>query len=88
MNCGYTCESFSPACVSVSACVLRCVIVCSQVNGVLVEGKQHAEVVATIKAGGDNTSLLVVDPDTDAFFKKCRVTPSAEHLTGTNKALT
>ncbi|XP_016085005.1 Na(+)/H(+) exchange regulatory cofactor NHE-RF1-like [Sinocyclocheilus grahami] len=53
-----------------------------QVNGVSVEGKQHAEVVAAIKAGGDNTSLLVVDQDTDAFFKKCRVMPTAEHLTG------
>uniref|UniRef100_A0A672S8Z4 Na(+)/H(+) exchange regulatory cofactor NHE-RF n=1 Tax=Sinocyclocheilus grahami TaxID=75366 RepID=A0A672S8Z4_SINGR len=52
-----------------------------QVNGVSVEGKQHAEVVAAIKAGGDNTSLLVVDQDTDAFFKKCRVMPTAEHLT-------
>ncbi|XP_026063211.1 Na(+)/H(+) exchange regulatory cofactor NHE-RF1 [Carassius auratus] len=53
-----------------------------QVSGVSVEGKQHAEVVAAIKAGGDSTTLLVVDPDTDAFFKKCRVTPTAEHLTG------
>lgn len=53
-----------------------------QVNGVSVEGKQHAEVVAAIKAGGDKASLLVVDSDTDAFFKKCRVTPTAEHLTG------
>lgn len=53
-----------------------------QVNGVSVEGKQHAEVVAIIKAGGDNTSLFVVDSDTDAFFKKCRVMPTAEHLTG------
>uniref|UniRef100_A0A8C2DG69 Na(+)/H(+) exchange regulatory cofactor NHE-RF1 n=1 Tax=Cyprinus carpio TaxID=7962 RepID=A0A8C2DG69_CYPCA len=53
-----------------------------QVSGVSVEKKQHAEVVAAIKAGGDSTTLLVVDPDTDAFFKKCRVTPTAEHLTG------
>ncbi|XP_052397361.1 Na(+)/H(+) exchange regulatory cofactor NHE-RF1 [Carassius gibelio] len=53
-----------------------------QVNRVLVEGKKHAEVVAAIKAGGDTTTLLVVDPDTDAFFKKCRVTPTAEHLKG------
>ncbi|XP_030646225.1 Na(+)/H(+) exchange regulatory cofactor NHE-RF1 [Chanos chanos] len=53
-----------------------------QVNGVSVEGKQHSEVVAAIRAGGDQTSLLVVDPDTDAFFKKCRVIPTEEHLTG------
>lgn len=53
-------------------------------NGLSVEGKQHAEVVAAIKAGGDDTTLLVVDPETDAFFKKCRVMPNAEHLTGTS----
>lgn len=53
-----------------------------QVNGVSVEGKQHSQVVAAIRAGGGETSLLVVDPDTDAFFKKCGVTPTAEHLIG------
>ncbi|XP_054615107.1 Na(+)/H(+) exchange regulatory cofactor NHE-RF1 [Dunckerocampus dactyliophorus] len=53
-----------------------------QVNGVSVEGKTHSEVVATIKAGGDETHLLVVDPETDAFFKRCRVAPTADHLTG------
>ncbi|KAM7372191.1 hypothetical protein PAMP_009380 [Pampus punctatissimus] len=53
-----------------------------QVNGVSVEGKTHSEVVAVIKAGGDETRLLVVDPDTDAFFKRCRVAPSLDHLTG------
>ncbi|XP_043956228.1 Na(+)/H(+) exchange regulatory cofactor NHE-RF1-like [Gambusia affinis] len=53
-----------------------------QVNSVSVEGKTHSEVVGAIKAGGDVTRLLVVDPDTDAFFKRCRVTPTSEHLTG------
>ncbi|XP_061158875.1 Na(+)/H(+) exchange regulatory cofactor NHE-RF1 [Syngnathus typhle] len=53
-----------------------------QVNGVSVEGKTHSEVVATIKAGGDVVRLLVVDPETDAFFKKCRVIPTLDHLTG------
>ncbi|XP_010082853.1 PREDICTED: Na(+)/H(+) exchange regulatory cofactor NHE-RF1-like, partial [Pterocles gutturalis] len=52
------------------------------VNGVCVEGKQHAEVVAAIKAGGDETRLLVVDVLTDEFFKKCKVVPSEEHLAG------
>ncbi|XP_008933719.1 PREDICTED: Na(+)/H(+) exchange regulatory cofactor NHE-RF1, partial [Merops nubicus] len=52
------------------------------VNGVCVEGKQHADVVAAIKAGGDETRLLVVDVLTDEFFKKCKVVPSEEHLTG------
>ncbi|XP_037113429.1 Na(+)/H(+) exchange regulatory cofactor NHE-RF1 [Syngnathus acus] len=53
-----------------------------QVNGVSVEGKTHSEVVAAIKAGGDVARLLVVDPETDAFFKKCRVIPTLDHLTG------
>ncbi|KAM4717434.1 Na(+)/H(+) exchange regulatory cofactor NHE-RF1-like [Anableps anableps] len=53
-----------------------------EVNSVSVEGKMHSEVVAAIKAGGDVTRLLVVDPDTDAFFKRCRVAPTSEHLTG------
>ncbi|XP_030064195.1 Na(+)/H(+) exchange regulatory cofactor NHE-RF1 isoform X2 [Microcaecilia unicolor] len=53
-----------------------------EVNKLCMEGKQHAEVVAAIKAGGDETSLLVVDPETDDFFKKCKVIPSEAHLTG------
>ncbi|KAM3597227.1 uncharacterized protein V6R79_001574 [Siganus canaliculatus] len=53
-----------------------------QVNGVSVEGKTHTEVVAAIKVGGSVAHLLVVDPETDAFFKKCGVTPTTEHLTG------
>ncbi|XP_073349995.1 Na(+)/H(+) exchange regulatory cofactor NHE-RF1-like [Pagrus major] len=53
-----------------------------QVNGVSVEGKTHSEVVAAIKVGGSVARLLVVDTDTDAFFKRCRVTPTSEHLTG------
>ncbi|NXF49376.1 NHRF1 protein, partial [Oceanites oceanicus] len=53
-----------------------------EVNGVCVEGKQHADVVAAIKAGSDETRLLVVDVLTDEFFKKCKVVPSEEHLAG------
>ncbi|NXL35205.1 NHRF1 protein, partial [Glaucidium brasilianum] len=53
-----------------------------EVNGVCMEGKQHADVVAAIKAGGDETRLLVVDTLTDEFFKKCKVVPSEEHLAG------
>uniref|UniRef100_A0A667YJY8 Na(+)/H(+) exchange regulatory cofactor NHE-RF n=1 Tax=Myripristis murdjan TaxID=586833 RepID=A0A667YJY8_9TELE len=52
------------------------------VNGVPVDGKTHSQVVAAIKAGGDETRLLVVDPETDGFFKKCRVAPAADHLAG------
>lgn len=46
------------------------------------EGKQHGDVVCAIKAGGDETKLLVVDKETDEFFKKCKVIPSQEHLNG------
>ncbi|XP_062263247.1 Na(+)/H(+) exchange regulatory cofactor NHE-RF1 isoform X1 [Platichthys flesus] len=53
-----------------------------QVNGMMVEGKTHSQVVAAIKAGGNETRLLLVDADTDAFFKRCRVTPTVDHLTG------
>ncbi|NXL91570.1 NHRF1 protein, partial [Alectura lathami] len=53
-----------------------------EVNGTSVEGKQHADVVAAIKAGGDETKLLVVDVLTDEFFKKCKVVPSEQHLAG------
>lgn len=53
-----------------------------EVNGVCMEGKQHGDVVSAIKAGGDETKLLVVDPETDEFFKKCRVVPAQEHLKG------
>lgn len=53
-----------------------------EVNGTPVEGKQHADVVAAIKAGGDETKLLVVGVLADEFFKKCRVVPSEMHLAG------
>ncbi|XP_048820766.1 Na(+)/H(+) exchange regulatory cofactor NHE-RF1 [Lagopus muta] len=53
-----------------------------EVNGTSVEGKQHADVVAAIKAGGDETKLLVVGMLADEFFKKCRVLPSEAHLAG------
>ncbi|XP_055448162.1 Na(+)/H(+) exchange regulatory cofactor NHE-RF1 [Psammomys obesus] len=53
-----------------------------EVNGVCMEGKQHGEVVSAIKAGGDEAKLLVVDKETDEFFKKCKVVPSQQHLDG------
>lgn len=45
------------------------------------EGKQHGDVVCAIKAGGDETKLLVVDKETDEFFKKCKVIdPSSSNV--------
>ncbi|XP_053564845.1 Na(+)/H(+) exchange regulatory cofactor NHE-RF1 isoform X2 [Bombina bombina] len=52
------------------------------VNGLGMIGKQHADVVSAIKSGGDETALLVVDPETDSFFQECHVTPGLEHVTG------
>ncbi|XP_059180429.1 Na(+)/H(+) exchange regulatory cofactor NHE-RF1-like [Centropristis striata] len=53
-----------------------------QVNGMSVIGMQHSEVVAAIKAGGDEAVLLVVDAETEEFFKRCNVLPGVEHVTG------
>uniref|UniRef100_A0A8C5CGV5 EBP50 C-terminal domain-containing protein n=1 Tax=Gadus morhua TaxID=8049 RepID=A0A8C5CGV5_GADMO len=52
------------------------------VNSMSVAGMQHAEVVATIKAGGEDTSMLVVDSEADAYFTSCNVLPTEEHLRG------
>lgn len=51
-----------------------------EVNGVNIEGMRHAEVVAFIKKGGDETWLLVVDPETDDHFKRKGVIPTVNHL--------
>ncbi|KAM7382192.1 hypothetical protein PAMA_012856 [Pampus argenteus] len=53
-----------------------------QVNGMSVIGLQHSDVVAAIKAGGDETRLLVVDAETEEFFKRCNVLPTEDHVTG------
>ncbi|XP_072229831.1 Na(+)/H(+) exchange regulatory cofactor NHE-RF1a [Leuresthes tenuis] len=53
-----------------------------QVNGMSVINMQHSEVVAAIKAGGDETRLLVVDIETEEFFKRCNVLPTEEHVNG------
>ncbi|KAL4658121.1 Na(+)/H(+) exchange regulatory cofactor NHE-RF2-like [Arapaima gigas] len=51
-----------------------------EVNGVNIENLRHSEVVAFIKSGGNDTRLLVVDPDTDQHFKKLGITPSESHI--------
>uniref|UniRef100_A0A673GLH5 Na(+)/H(+) exchange regulatory cofactor NHE-RF2-like n=1 Tax=Sinocyclocheilus rhinocerous TaxID=307959 RepID=A0A673GLH5_9TELE len=53
-----------------------------EVNGVNIESMRHAEVVAFIKNGGNETRLLVVDPDTDEHFKKMAITPTSIHVKG------
>ncbi|XP_030592466.1 Na(+)/H(+) exchange regulatory cofactor NHE-RF2 [Archocentrus centrarchus] len=51
-----------------------------EVNGVNIEGMRHAEVVAFIKKGGNETWLLVVDPETDEHFKRRGVIPMVSHV--------
>ncbi|XP_025909833.1 Na(+)/H(+) exchange regulatory cofactor NHE-RF2 [Nothoprocta perdicaria] len=53
-----------------------------EVNGINVEGLRHAEVVAHIKCREHEARLLVVDPETDEYFKKLGVTPTEEHAKG------
>ena len=53
-----------------------------QVNGKNVEYEKHQLVVAAIRDSGQEVDLLVVDEETDKFFKSCRVTPTPEHLIG------
>ncbi|XP_078728815.1 LOW QUALITY PROTEIN: Na(+)/H(+) exchange regulatory cofactor NHE-RF2-like [Lampetra fluviatilis] len=53
-----------------------------EVNGVNIEVKRHSEVVSLIKAGGDETRLLVVDPPADEFFRRCGVSPCPAHIAG------
>ncbi|XP_051982741.1 Na(+)/H(+) exchange regulatory cofactor NHE-RF2 [Xyrauchen texanus] len=51
-----------------------------EVNDRGVEGLRHAEVVGLIKAGGRETRLLVVDPETDELFNTLGIMPTATHL--------
>lgn len=51
-----------------------------EVNDSSIEGLRHAEVVALIKAGGTETRLLVVDPDTDELFNRLGIVPTSTHL--------
>jgi len=58
-----------------------------QVNGINVEGLRHSEVVSHIKARESEARLLVVDPETDEYFKKLGVTPTEEHTKGESPVL-
>ncbi|XP_051996141.1 Na(+)/H(+) exchange regulatory cofactor NHE-RF2 isoform X2 [Xyrauchen texanus] len=59
-----------------------------KVNGVNIESMRHAEVVAFIKKGGNETHLLVVDPDTDEHFKKMGITPTSIHVKDFDESIT
>ncbi|XP_063790961.1 Na(+)/H(+) exchange regulatory cofactor NHE-RF2 [Pseudophryne corroboree] len=51
-----------------------------EVNKQNVENMKHSEVVAIIKSKENETSLLVVDTETDEYFKKLGVTPAEVHV--------
>ncbi|XP_042341292.1 Na(+)/H(+) exchange regulatory cofactor NHE-RF2-like [Plectropomus leopardus] len=51
-----------------------------EVNGVNIEGLRHSEVVALIRAQGEEVRLLVVDPETDEIFHRLGVTPTTGHI--------
>ncbi|XP_044047272.1 Na(+)/H(+) exchange regulatory cofactor NHE-RF2-like isoform X2 [Siniperca chuatsi] len=50
-----------------------------EVNGVNIEGLRHSEVVALIRAGGEEVRLLVVDQETDELFQRLGFTPTTSH---------
>lgn len=49
-----------------------------EVNGVNIGNENHQQVVQRIKAGGDETKLLVVDTETDIHFKNQKVVVRGE----------
>ncbi|XP_062292465.1 Na(+)/H(+) exchange regulatory cofactor NHE-RF2-like [Scomber scombrus] len=51
-----------------------------EVNGVSIEGLRHSEVVALIRAGGDEVHLLVVDQETDELFQRLGIIPTPSHV--------
>ncbi|XP_077978302.1 uncharacterized protein LOC144433810 [Glandiceps talaboti] len=56
-----------------------------EVNGVNIERENHSQVVARIKAGGNETSLLVADRSTDDYYKKKGVTIKPDLVVGYEK---
>lgn len=42
-----------------------------------IQGLRHSEVVALIRAGGEEVRLLVVDPETDELFLRLGLTPTS-----------
>ncbi|MEE6497964.1 hypothetical protein FKM82_002942 [Ascaphus truei] len=43
---------------------------------------KHSDVVANIKSKEQETTLLVVDLDTDEYFKKLAISPTEAHIQG------
>ncbi|XP_061456036.1 Na(+)/H(+) exchange regulatory cofactor NHE-RF2 isoform X2 [Rhineura floridana] len=53
-----------------------------EVNGINVEGMKHSEVVSHIKSKEHEAKLLVVDSETDEYFKKLGIAPTEENIRG------
>lgn len=53
-----------------------------QVNGVNIQGLKHSEVVALIRAAGEEVRLLVVDQETDELFHRLGITPASNNVKG------
>ena len=45
-----------------------------EVNGINIEDETHQQVIQRIKAGGDETKMLVVDREADAYYKQQGIT--------------
>lgn len=51
-----------------------------EVNGLNIDGLKHSDVVAFIRAAGEELQLLVVDPLTDELFQRLAITPTSNHV--------
>lgn len=51
-----------------------------EVNGVNIEGLRHSEVVALIRAEGEEVRILAVDQETDELFHRLGITPTISHV--------
>lgn len=49
-----------------------------EVNNENIENETHQQVIARIKAGGDETKLLVVDKEADAYYKSRGITVTSQ----------
>lgn len=54
------------------------------VNGEGVEGLVHQEVVDRIRAGGNQVTLLIIDPEGDKFYSSVRPGRIVEHCEGSS----
>lgn len=53
-----------------------------EINGKNLEYEKHNAIVAAIKGSGNEVDMLVVDEQTDKFFKELNVVPTADHVSG------